>query len=109
MRSAVTNEEDSGPSRHGAFVPLLLLALAVVGWLAFQSTQLLRERDQLSNIESSLRPQEQNAAKLRASLDAVATATAKLAAAGNANARVIVDELRRRGVTINPSEGGKPP
>ena len=109
MRSAVTNEEDSGPSRHGAFVPLLLLALAVVGWLAFQSTQLLRERDQLSAIESSLQPQEQNAAKLRASLDAVATATAKLAAAGNANARVIVDELRRRGVTINPSERGKPP
>ena len=109
MRSMLTDEEDNGTPRHGAFVPLLLLALAVVGWLAFQSMQLLREREQLTLIESSLQPQEQNAAKLRASLDTVATATAKLAAAGNANARVIVDELRRRGVTINPNEGGKPP
>ncbi|MEO6743456.1 MAG: hypothetical protein ABIS28_18725 [Caldimonas sp.] len=109
MRSTLTDEEDNGTPRHGAFVPLLLLALAVVGWLAFQSMQLLREREQLTLIESSLQPQEQNAAKLRGSLDAVATATAKLAAAGNANARVIVDELRRRGVTINPNEGGKPP
>ena len=109
MRSTVTDEEDDGTPRHGAFVPLLLLALAMVGWLAFQSMQLLREREQLTAIESSLQPQEQNAAKLRGSLDAVGTATAKLAAAGNANARVIVEELRRRGVTINPNEGGKPP
>jgi alkylhydroperoxidase family enzyme len=31
---------------------------------------------------------------------ALATATAKLAADGNANARVVVDELRKRGITI---------
>ena len=109
MRSTVTDDEDPSLPRRSAFVPLLLLALAVVGWLAFQSAQLLRERQQLAANESSLQPQEQNAMKLRASLDAVATATAKLATAGNANARVIVDELRRRGVAINPAEGGKPP
>jgi hypothetical protein len=37
---------------------------------------------------------------VRASLDAVATATAELAAGGNANARAIVDELAKRGITI---------
>ena len=109
MRSDGPEDEDNDPPPRSAFVPLLLLALAVVGWLAFQSTQLLREREQLAAVEAGLQPQEQNATKLRASLDAVATATAKLAAASNANARVIVDELRRRGVTINPNEGGKPP
>ena len=101
-------DENDGPSRRSAFVPVLLLALSVVGWLAFQSVQLLRERQQLATIEASLLPQEQNATKLRASLDSVATATAKLAAAGNANARVIVDELRRRGVTINPRAASRP-
>jgi len=49
MRSMLTDEEDNGTPRHGAFVPLLLLALAVVGWLAFQTMQLLREREQLTH------------------------------------------------------------
>ena len=40
--------------------------------------------------------------KLRSSLDALARETAILADRGNAGARLIVDELRKRGVTINP-------
>ena len=95
--------------RSSAFVPLLLMALALVGWLAFQGAQLLREQQQLAVAQTSLQPQEEAASKVRASLDAVATATAKLAADGNANARVIVEQLRKRGVTINPAAGAKPP
>jgi len=90
------------------FVPALLMALAVVAWLAFQAVQLVREQQQLSLAQTNLQPQEQAATKLRASLDAVATSTAKLAAEGNANARVIVEELRKRGVTINPPGAPKP-
>ena len=44
----------------------------------------------------------QNAVKLRAQLDGIAGDTQRLADAGNANAQAIVNELRRRGVTINP-------
>ena len=86
---------------NNAFVPLLLTVLAVTGWFAFQSVHLAMERQQLSKAQSALETQQANAAKLRASLDAVATATAKLAADGNSNARVIVDELSKRGITIN--------
>ena len=97
-------------SGFSAFVPTLLLALALVGWLAFQTTQILRERQQLSIARTSLEPQEQAATKIRSSLDAVAASTAKLAGDGNANARIIVEELRKRGVTINPAAGAsKPP
>jgi len=109
MRPTVSDDGENDGPRRSAFVPLLLLALAVVGWLAFQSAQLLREQRQLELAQSMLQPQEQNATKLRASLDAVATATAKLAAGGNASARVIVEVLRKRGVTINPPEATKPP
>jgi hypothetical protein len=49
----------------------------------------------------------ETATKLRGSLDAVATRTARLAGEGNANARVIVEELRKRGVTINPNDAAK--
>ncbi len=109
MMRSIEDSDGDGASRRSAFVPLLLLALAVVAWLAFQAAQLLHEQQQLNLAQSMLLTQEQNAMKLRASLDAVATATAKLAAGGNANARVIVEELRKRGVTINPTEATKPP
>jgi hypothetical protein len=86
---------------------MLLLALALVAWLTFQAVQLVSERQQLEIAQANLEQQEQGATKLRASLDAVATSMAKLAAEGNANARVIVEELRKRGITINPA-GSKP-
>ena len=43
----------------------------------------------------------QESKKLRDSLDAIARGTAQLADAGNGNARLVVDELKKRGVTIN--------
>lgn len=93
--------------RRGVFVPALLLALALVGWLGFQFSQLWFERQQLASVQQSLDPQEAAAKKVRLSLESVATSTAKLANDGNANARVIVEELRKRGVTINTPAGPK--
>jgi len=90
------------------FLPILLFAMAFVGWLAFQAMQQVSERQQLMQAQANLEPQEQAATKLRASLDALAVATAGLAAQGNPNARVIVEELRKRGVTINPAGAAKP-
>ena len=94
---------------RSAFVPVLLTALALSGWLAFQTVQLVREQQRLELMTASLLPQEQASTKLRASLDEVATATAKLAAQGNVNARAIVEQLRSRGVTINPSKATTTP
>ena len=85
------------------FVPMLLIALAIVVWLAFQCLQLVLEQRQLTLAQANQESQYQAATKLRAALDGVATATAKLATDGNANARVVVDELRKRGVTIRPN------
>ena len=89
-------------------LPALLFALAFTGWLAFQTVQLVGERQALATARATLDPMTLNATKLRTALDALATATAKLAADGNANARVIVEELRKRGVTINPAGAQKP-
>jgi len=93
--------------RYGAFLPALLVSLAVVASLGFQCFQLVREQQRLESAMSSLETQQQTAVKLRASLDAVATATARLAADGNANARIVVEELRKRGVTITPQGEAK--
>ena len=96
------------PRQYGTFVPNLLMVLALVGWLGFQAFQQVGEHRKLAALEASLAPQEQAAQKVRASLEAVATATAKLAGDGNANAQVVVDQLKKRGVTIDPSAPPKP-
>jgi hypothetical protein len=92
---------------RSVFVPWLL-AFAFVVWLGFQTYQLLSERQQLKLLRVGQDANLDAANKVRGSLDAVATSTAKLASEGNANARVIVEELRKRGITINPDDAAKP-
>ena len=86
------------------FVPVALLAVTLLLWVGFQTTQLLREREGLQTLRQGQEAQVQSSQKLRASLDAIASGTAKLAGQGNPNARLIVDELKKRGVTINPNQ-----
>lgn len=95
---------DAGGARS-AFIPALLLALAVVGWAAFQGSQLLVERDNLRNVISEQEPQMEQSKKVRERLESLATRTARLAQAGNANATIIVEQLRKRGITIDAAGG----
>lgn len=93
---------------YAYFTPLLLLAVAITSWFAFQTYQLTGERTQLAGIKANQETQVAAAAKVRVALDALAASTQRLANGGNANAQVIVDELRKRGVTINPDAPRKP-
>ena len=90
-------------ARHSPFVPLLLGGTALLGWLGFQTQQLFAERQTLAATHASQQVTVDNAGKLRASLDALAADTQRMAQAGNPNARLLVEELSKRGVTINPS------
>jgi hypothetical protein len=96
------------PRRFNVFLPALLLSVAVVGWAAFQTYQLVNERDALQRFVYSQETLVQNATKLRGQLQGIASETQQLANAGNANAQAIIVELRRRGVTIN-ADGATPP
>lgn len=84
-----------------AFAPLLILMLALATWTGFQTYQLLREKQALAALRTNQEPTIQQAQKVRQTLDQLATETQKLADAGNPNARLVVEELRKRGVTIN--------
>jgi len=99
----MSTSDSSLHKRYSPVVPMLLIVLAVLVWLAFQSLQLVLEQRQLTLAQANQESQYQAATKLRKALDGMATATAKLATEGNANARVVVDELRKRGVTIRPN------
>lgn len=93
---------------HSAFVPVLLGLAAVFVWLGFQTLQLIDSREALQAARSGQQAAVDSAAKLRASLDTVAADTQRLADSGNTNARTLVAELGRRGITINPA-GAAPP
>ncbi len=99
------------PSRRMAmtsFVPLLLCALTLLGWFAFQTVLLLIDRDALQASRQAQQQTVDNAVKLRASLDALAADTQRLANAGNPNAALLVTELRKRGITISVPAAGAP-
>ena len=87
--------------RTSPFIPILILALAFVGWSGFQTTQLVQEKTALATLKISQDKQTEDSKKLRESLDKLAKGTLALSDRGNPNARLIVDELRRRGITIS--------
>jgi len=95
------NERPHISPTHNPFLPLLLLSLAMTAWLGFQTAQLLRERSQYAAVRTAQEPQVEAATKLRASLDALASETQRFSDAGNPSARLLIDELRKRGITVN--------
>lgn len=92
--------EPTSPSAS-AFLPVLLLAAAALSWNSFQLVQLLTERSSLQKaIAEQEKPMEQSQ-KVRKALESLAARTARLAQGGNANATIVVEELRKRGITID--------
>ena len=95
------DDRDLEGSGRSAFLPLLIVTVATTACGAFQSYQLVQESAALKTLAANQENLMQNAVKLRAQLDAIAGDTQRLANAGNASAQTIVNELRRRGITIN--------
>ena len=106
---AMTTQPGAAPAarpetqRYSAFVPVLLFGLAVLAVLGWQAWLLSSERDALSTAHINQQQTVDNAGKLRTSLDALAADTQRLAEAGNGNAALLVTELKKRGITINPN------
>lgn len=92
------------------FVPLALLVVSLLGWSGFQAAVLYKERDTLMVLRSNQEASLQRAQKFRAALDSLATEMAGLADKGNPNAKLVVEELRKRGITIatNPTSASAP-
>lgn len=94
--------EAAAVAPRSAFVPLLLGLLALLASFGWQTAGLLADRQALQAAHAGQQQTVDNAGKLRASLDALAADTQRLAEAGNGNAALLVAELKKRGITINP-------
>ena len=85
------------------FVPLLILELALAAWFGFQAIQLNGERNAMHGLITSQDKQVEESKKVRDALDAIARGTAQLSDAGNSNARLVIEELKKRGIVMNPN------
>ena len=99
----MTTETPASVGARSPFIPVLLLAVALLGMLTFQTIQIYRDGDSLQELKVSQEQPLEEARRLRTQLDGVAADTARLSEQGNPNAQRVVDELRKRGVTINPN------
>jgi hypothetical protein len=86
---------------YGAYLPILILALTVAGWFGFQTVQLWREHDLLVATIASQEKPYADSQKVRDTLEAFTRQIGALADKGNAGARLVVDELKRRGIAID--------
>ena len=94
----------AAPARS-AFVPVLLATVALLLGLGWQAHLLWAERGSLQAAHASQQQTVDSAGKLRTSLDTLAADTQRLADSGNTSAALLVEELRKRGVTINAQVG----
>ena len=101
--------DTSGMRVYSPFVPLLLVGCAVLGWMGFQTEQLMSEHSNLDKVRASQAQPLEQSRKVREALDSVAANTQRLADSGNASAKLVVDELKKRGITINPNAPSTPP
>ena len=107
-RLAQHNPRPQAAPGHSAFVPVLLATLALLLGLGWQCYLLMSERENLQAAHAGQQQTVDNAGKLRTSLDALAADTQRLADAGNASAALLVTELKKRGITINPQAAAAP-
>lgn len=87
--------------KRSVLVPLAVGLLAMLIWAGFQTSQLVRERGNLKQVYASQETPLQTAQKMRTQMDVIASGTAKLAGQGNASAKVMMQALAARGITID--------
>lgn len=94
-------DKDFKVSAGQLIFPLSLTTFVVFLMLAFQTSQLLRDRDTLHFNKSMQEKPLQDVQKVQAQLDALAVGTRKLADHGNKNAQTIINRLKEMGITVN--------
>lgn len=91
-------------AKRSIFLPLVLLAAAVVGMVLSDVYQGLQRRAALAERINSLESSVADANRVRRQFDTLTTGVAQLALAGNANARAVMAQLNKAGVNVEPGQ-----
>lgn len=86
----------------------LLLAVAFLAATGFRTVRLLQQRADQTALRFAQERAVREGRTLRQQLDFLAGETARLAAAGNADAGTVVQEMQRQGVNLRQPPGAAP-
>jgi hypothetical protein len=92
----------ASPVERGANLPLTILLIALVLWFGFQTLQLASERANLNEARGHQEAAMQEAQKLRTQFESLISKLSDLANKGHAGAKLVMDELQKRGMTAQP-------
>ncbi len=81
-------------------MPLILTIVSVLVWFAFQTLQLVVERNNLTALKANFDSAMQESQKMQSQLQSLVSKTAELAQQGNPAAKAAVEELEKRGIPI---------
>jgi hypothetical protein len=96
------SEENQPVEKTGSNLAVIITLLALLLWFGFQSVQLWYERGNLSAVKASQETAIQESEKIRLQFQGLMTKTSELANQGHAGAKLIVDELQKRGIGVAP-------
>jgi hypothetical protein len=88
--------------RAGSTLPFILTLTALIIYFGFQTLQLVIERSNLLMVKSNQEGAIQEAQKLQTQFKTLVGKTGELAAQGHAGAKMVMEELLKRGVGPAP-------
>ena len=86
--------------RRGSSLPVILTLVSVFIWFAFQTLQLVVERNNLSAVKANFESALQESQKMQGQLQSLVSKTLELANQGSPAAKAAVVELEKRGIPI---------
>ena len=109
MAEAIDNVDEAerveppvATEKAGSNLPFILILAALLIYFAFQMLQLLTERSNLAMVKSNQDGAIQEAQKLQAQFKTLVGKTGELATQGHAGAKMVMEELFKRGVGSAP-------
>ena len=91
----------AGHRSDSVSLPVILITVSLLVLMGFQNYQAVQDREALLDLQRAQEPTIQQAIKVRQQLETLAGGTAQLATEGDENAKAIVDEMKRQGVTLS--------
>ena len=105
---ATEEQEPVEEKSRGSSIALTLTLVSLILWFGFQAFQLVRDRSSLQVVKANQETAMQESEKIRTQFQTLMTKTAELANQGHAGAKMVVDELQKRGLGVSVSPEEKP-
>ena len=105
---SVTEAEPVKEKTGGSSIALTITIVSLILWFGFQAFQLVRDRSGLRLLKANQETAIQESAKIRTQFQTLMTKTAELANQGHAGAKMVIDELQKRGVGVGVAPEEKP-